>query len=193
MFFANGLMPFTPLFLVEIKHATPLILGIMGTVSTLTALVFTVPFGRLADKYGRKKIIYVTRPLSYASTLATILAPSPEYLVVSSFLGAFAMIGMLMEITMEHELVPAEQRGRWGGFLFFLMGVTSIPGPLLLGFLWQIINPAYLLLLPIFADLPFLVVLPTIRDTLHLDYNNMKTPSRTETGTATAEMDPSPR
>jgi MFS family permease len=80
-----------------------------------------------------------------------------------------------MEITMEHELVPGEQRGRWGGFLSFFMGVSGIPGPIVAGYLWGIVNPVYLLFLPILADLPFLAVLPTIPDTLHIDYEEPST------------------
>ena len=83
----------------------------MGTIGTLGSLIFLVPFGRLADKYGRKKIIYLTRPFNYLSILVVILAPSPEYLILAAFLGALQTVGNLMEITMEHELVPAEQRG----------------------------------------------------------------------------------
>ena len=119
---------------------------------------------------GRKRVIYLTRPFYYLSLLVIIVAPAPEYLVLASFLGAFQTVSILMEITMEHELVPGEQRGRVTGFMSFVWGASSIPGPLLLGYLWEIVNPAYLLLLPIFVDLPFLVILRTIPDTLHMVY-----------------------
>jgi MFS family permease len=76
-----------------------------------------------------------------------------------------------MEITMEHELVPEDQRGRWGGFLFFFMALTGILGPILVGFLWNVVNRPLLLITPILADLPFLAVLLTITDTLHVVYD----------------------
>jgi hypothetical protein len=80
-----------------------------------------------------------------------------------------------MEITMEHELVAEEQRGRWGGFLSFFMGFVGIPGPILAGYLWNVIDPSLLLLTPIIADLPFLAILPTIPDTLHMAYEQNDT------------------
>jgi MFS family permease len=163
-FFSGSLMPFYSLFYVENKGADVTTIAAMGTVATLGALIFLVPFGRLADKHGRKKIIYLTRPFNYLSILVAILAPSPEWLILAAFFGALQTVSGLMEITLEHELLPAEQRGRVAGFNSFLWGLASIPGPILIGYLWQRVNPAYLLLLPILADLPFLAILPTIPD-----------------------------
>jgi MFS family permease len=161
------------------KGADPVTIAAMGTVATLGALFFLVPLGRLADKHGRKKIIYLTRPLYYLSIFVVILAPAPEWLILATFLRALNTVSTLMEITMEHELVPEEQRGRWGGFLCFFMGLVGIPGPILAGYLWQRVNPAYLLLMPILADLPFLVVLSTISDTLHIVYAQKKARHKT--------------
>ncbi|MCJ7633743.1 MFS transporter, partial [Candidatus Bathyarchaeota archaeon] len=167
-FFATALLPFYSLFYVEVKGANVTTIAVMGTVATLGSLIFLVPFGRLADKYGRKKIIYLTRPFNFLSILIAVLAP-PQYLVLASFFGAFTAVSTLMEITMEHELVPGPQRGRVAGFNSFLWGLAGIPGSLLAGYLWERVNPAYLLLLPILADLPFLAILSTIPDSLYYD------------------------
>jgi len=167
-FFTNALVAFYSIYYVEVKGADPLIIGAMGTLSTLGALLFLIPFGRLADTHGRKKIIYFTRPFYYLSLVLAVFAPSQEYLLVASFVGALQTVSSLMEITMEHELVPADQRGRWGGFLFFFTAITGILGPLLVGYLWDAVNRPLLLITPIFADLPFLAILPTITDTLHV-------------------------
>lgn len=169
-FFSGGLTPFYSIFYVSAKGATPVTIAAMGTVTTLGILMFLVPFGRLGDKYGRKRILYLTRPFHYISLLMVVFAPSPDFLILASFVGSLNSVSSLMEITMEHELVPGEQRGRWGGFLTFMMALAGIPGPILIGYLWGIIDPAQLLLLPILVDLPFLVILPTITDTLHVVY-----------------------
>jgi len=170
-FFSNALVAFYSIYYVEVKGADPLVIGAMGTMSTLGALLFLIPFGRLADKHGRKRIIYLTRPFYYVSLILAIFAPSPQYLIVASFLGSLQTVSMLMEITMEHELVPEDQRGRWGGFLFFFMALAGIAGPILVGGLWDSFNRELLLLTPIIADFPFLAILPTITDTLHADYD----------------------
>ncbi|MFH0748615.1 MAG: MFS transporter [Candidatus Bathyarchaeota archaeon] len=176
-FFGNGLLPFYSIFYVTVKGANEITIAAMGTIATLGAIIFLIPFGRLADKYGRKKIIYLTRPFNYLSVIIVILAPSPEYLILAAFLGALNTVSFLMEITMEHELVPEHQRGRLGGFLSFFMGLTGIPGSILAGYLWGFVNPGYLLLIPILADLPFMAMLSTISDTLHIDYTEKPSPS----------------
>jgi MFS family permease len=186
-FFGQSLLPFYSLYYVEIKGADPLIIGAMDTIGTVGALLFLAPFGRLADKHGRKKIIYLTRPFNCLALFIIVVAPAPEWLILAAFLRAFNIVSSLMEITMEHELVSEEQRGRWGGFLLFFMGFVGIPGPILAGYLWNIIDPSLLLLTPIIADLPFLAILPTIPDTLHMVYeqndtSNART-SRTGSGT----------
>jgi MFS family permease len=180
-------LPFYTLFYVEAKGADPLIIGAMGTLGTLGALLFLAPFGRLADKYGRKKIIYLTRPFNYLSIFIIVLAPTPEWLIVAAFVRALNTVSSLMEITMEHELVAEEQRGRWGGFLSFFMGFVGIPGPILAGYLWNVIDPSLLLLTPIVADLPFLAILPTIPDTLHMDYEQNDTLARARNPYMTSE------
>ena len=169
-FFGQSLLPFYSLFYVEFKGADPIVIGAMGTIGILGALLFLAPFGRLADKHGRKKIIYFTRPFNYLALLIIVLAPAPEWLIVAAFVRSLNTVSSLMEITMEHELVAEEQRGRWGGFLSFFMGFVGIPGPILAGYLWNMIDPSILLLTPIIADLPFLAILPTIPDTLHMVY-----------------------
>ena len=169
-FFLYGLSPFYSIYYVTVKGADPFIFGAMASVSTIGSLIFLIPFGRLADKSGRRKIIYLTRPFNYLSIILTILAPSPIFLLVPAFVGSLQTVSNLMEITMEPELVPPNQRGRQGGLLFFVMGLTGMIGSLVLGYLWQIVDPSILLLLPIVADIPWLITLRTIPDTLHIVY-----------------------
>lgn len=174
-FFGQSILPFYSLFYVEFKGADPIVIGAMGTIGTIGALLFLAPFGRLADKHGRKKIIYLTRPFNYLALFIVVLAPTPEWLIVAAFVRSLNTVSSLMEITMEHELVAEEKRGRWGGFLSFFMGFIGIPGPILAGYLWNVIDPSLLLLAPIVADLPFLAILPTIPDTLHMVYERNDT------------------
>ena len=177
-FFASSLIPFYSIYHVEVKGANEMIIALMATVTTLTALILLVPFGRLADKHGRKRIIFLTRPFYYISILLVIWAPSPEYLVIASFFGALQAVSNLMEITMEWELVPENQRGRLGGFNSFLWGLTGIPGPILAGYLWERVNPSFLLLIPLLVDIPFMIMLMTIPDTLNITYGTISPDER---------------
>ena len=59
-------LPFSQVFAYEFKGADQYILGYMVTGFALTPLVFGIPFGRLADKIGRKKVIYFIGPFSFS-------------------------------------------------------------------------------------------------------------------------------
>jgi hypothetical protein len=74
----------------DFKGADQFILGAMVTASAVVPLVFGIPFGRLSDRFGRKKIIYLTIPLVWASYLLLIFAPNSGFLIAS---GAFPGTG----------------------------------------------------------------------------------------------------
>jgi hypothetical protein len=66
---AGMVIPFTQVFAHEVKGADPYILGAMVTGAALTSIVFSVPLGRLADRIGRKRILYITMPLFWAANV----------------------------------------------------------------------------------------------------------------------------
>lgn len=165
-------VPFAPLWMVNVKGADPYILGIMGTASIMMSSLFQIPAGRLADRIGRKKVFFLLRPISYLGTFLLILAPRPEYLIVVGLLGAVGISGgaggvsFTPFITMHWEMVPGEKRGRWFG-MEGLMNVSAIPATIIGGILWQYGFMKEVLLLPIILEA--LIVIPiliTIPDTL---------------------------
>ncbi len=155
---------FAPLFAHEIKGAEQYVLGGMATAMALVSMLFGIPAGRLADRIGRKKVLYLLSPLYYASIILLILAPSPPFLVAAGAFQGFFMIGMTVSASVSAELVPLEQMGRWMGVLGFSRGLISVPGPLLGGIIWGVIRPEYLFLGAIALDLliriPLLISMP---------------------------------
>ncbi len=169
--------PFVPLWMVNFKGADPYILGIMGTLGTIMAVFLQIPAGRLADKIGRKKTFFLLRPILYLGTLLLILAPCPEYLIITGLLGAIGMaqgaggggIGGVSStpfITMHWEMVPKEKMGRWYGVTGILT-FLNFPASLLGGFMWQQGLMIEVLLLPIVLEvLVMMPILLTVPDTL---------------------------
>ncbi len=160
--------PFTQVFAYQIKGANEFVLGAMVTGSALASIVLAIPLGRLADRIGRKKILYITVPLFWISCLLLIMAPSPAFLIIAGMLQGFYFIGASIAAAIERELVPPEQMGRWIGINRFFKMLLGAFLALTAGIIWDKIGPQYIFILFVGIDLlirmPLLISMP---ETLH--------------------------
>ncbi|MHB8770653.1 MAG: MFS transporter [Syntrophales bacterium] len=165
--------PFTQVFAHSVKGADEFVLGAMVTGSALASILFAVPLGRLADRIGRKKVLYVTIPLFWSSNLLLIFAPAPGFLIAAGILQGFYFIGAAITAALERELVPPEQMGRWVGVNRFCKMTTSGVLALTAGLIWDRIGPQYLFLAFVGIDLlirmPLLISIP---ETLHAQFRS---------------------
>jgi MFS family permease len=116
-------------------------------------MVFGIPLGRLADRVGRKRVVFLITPLWYASNLLLALSHGPVALVASSALLGFYTMAAGVTMAMTLELVPLAQQGRWGGVLSLFSGLVAIPAPIVGGFIWRELGPIYVFIIPIAFDL----------------------------------------
>ena len=163
--------PFLQLYVHQAKGADQYLLGLMATATVLTRVLFGIPLGRLADKIGRKKVIYLLTPLWYVSYLLLVFSTNSFILVLAGALQTFYFISSGVTNAMTLELVPVEQIGKWSGLIGLFQGLVTIPAPILAGLLWDHFNPMYVFLIPIGVDyllkLPLLATIPeTLRDPL---------------------------
>lgn len=157
-------LPFIQVFANEVKGADQYILGAMVTGMALTPLVLGIPLGRLADKIGRKKVLYLTIPLVWVSFLMLIWAPNPGFLVASGVLHGFYHVSAVTTGAMGYELVPPDQMGRWMGTLRFFRTMFGAATVYLAGVIWDSIGPQYVFLavigLDLFIRIPLLIGMP---------------------------------
>jgi len=156
-------IPFLHPFARELKGADQYVLGAMLTASALVPLLLGIPIGRLADRIGRKKVIYLTIPLVWASYLMLIFAPNPGFLVVSGAFLGFFMIATVTTEAMTRELVPAEQMGRWTGIVRLCRMCFGALTVYLVGIIWDSIGPQYIFVTIMALDLirvPLLMGMP---------------------------------
>jgi len=146
------ILPFTQVFAHQIKGAEEYILGAMVTGSALTPLVLGIPLGRLADRIGRKKVLYTTIPLFWVSNLMLILAPSSLFLIVAGILQGFFFIYLTVAGAMNVELVPPEHMGRWLGVMRFFRLLLAAGVAYLAGAIWDHVGPQYVFLIAIGLD-----------------------------------------
>ncbi|MDP2268172.1 MAG: MFS transporter, partial [Deltaproteobacteria bacterium] len=140
----------------------------MVTGCALASIVFAIPLGRLADRVGRKKALYLIIPLFWLSNLLLIWAPSPAFLVIAGILQGFSYIGTPIAGAIERELVPADQMGRWVGVNRFFKMLLSAILALIAGIIWDKLGPQYVfiafLAIDILIRMPLLISMP---ETLH--------------------------
>jgi MFS family permease len=162
-------VPFAQPFAHELKGASELVLGLMITAFALTPLILGLPIGRIADRIGRKPVLYVTIPLSWLSSVALILAPNSIVLVLSGILLGFFTISAVTAGAMAYELVPRAHMGRWLGLSRFVRMLFVAAAAYFAGRMWDQIGPQYVFLtaiaLDVFIRMPLLMTMP---ETLHL-------------------------
>lgn len=95
-----------------------------GTLFFLGMLIGAALFGRLADRYGRRRVLLVTVACDAVFGLLSVFAPSFAALLALRFLTGMAVGGTLpVDYAMMAEFLPPKNRGRW---LVMLEGFWAI-------------------------------------------------------------------
>ncbi|MCX8999549.1 MFS transporter [Rhizobiaceae bacterium BDR2-2] len=95
-----------------------------GTLFFLGMLIGAALFGRLADRFGRRRILILTVSSDAVFGLASVFAPDFISLLALRFLTGMAVGGTLpVDYAMMAEFLPAKNRGRW---LVALEGFWSV-------------------------------------------------------------------
>jgi len=172
--------PFMPLYAHHFKGADEFVLGGIAIAYTLVPMLASIPLGRLADRHGRKKLLFAIAPLSYAANLFLVFGPSSGTgasisLLSYGILFGFNSIGIALASSMAAEIMPREQMGRWTGVVGLFRGLLSIPAPAVGGLIWQHIGPQYVFLAAIAIDVGLrLPLLALVRETLHLSKDDQR-------------------
>ena len=163
---------YVPLFAAEIKNADQFVLGGMAAGAMIVPLLLSIPVGRLADKIGRKKVMYVTMPIYCLSLLILAFALDSTALLVSGVLQGFYMLGAVTRAAMTAELVPMPLLGRWWGILGLFRGVIGLFAPIFAGVIWSAIDPSHVLFFMILTQLLSIPLLSTMPETLKVKGKN---------------------
>jgi len=155
---------FSSVYAHEVKGADAVVLGGMAIAAAVGSIALAVPLGRIADRVGRKRVLYVTIPLFSLSCIVLIWAPGPVALLAAGALQSFYYIGGPVAAAMERELVPASRMGRWIGIARVVKMLVSASLVLVAGLIWDRVGPQYVFLAFVAIDLgvrlPLLVTMP---------------------------------
>lgn len=100
-----------------------------GTLFFLGMLIGAALFGRLADRYGRRRVLLITVACDAVFGLLSVFAPSFAALLALRFLTGIAVGGTLpVDYAMMAEFLPPKNRGRWLVMLegFWAVGTIAV-------------------------------------------------------------------
>jgi EmrB/QacA subfamily drug resistance transporter len=118
--------------------ADAVLLSWVATSYLLAAAVFLVPFGKLADIYGRKKVFLVGQIiLTATSLLAAISVSAPMLIVFRIFQGAGGAMVFATGIAILTSVYPPQERGRVLGIAVAAVYIGLSCGPFFGGWLTQ--------------------------------------------------------
>jgi EmrB/QacA subfamily drug resistance transporter len=120
-------------------------LGWINTAFLLSAATFLIPFGRLGDLYGKKRIFLSGVVLLIASSSALALSVSGTMLIVCRVFQGFAssmVFATAMPILVS--VVPPEQRGKSLGVATAAVYLGLSTGPFVGGFITQQLSWRYI-------------------------------------------------
>lgn len=146
-------MDFISIYAVDYIGLTNTQLGIVRTVGGIITVALALPGGMVADKFGKKPLISVSRLLTPISFFGTTLASNyPQFLFTQAISGlgealggggARGRAGGPAWQALVADLVPREKRATVMGTIGTLTGIISAPASLLGSYLWTNINPAF--------------------------------------------------
>ena len=127
-------LPVLSVYALDLKGATPFLVGIIVGGYALTQAIFQVPFGTLSDKIGRKPTILIGLLIFLAGSLISAYATDIYTLMFGRFLQGAGAIGAVVT-AMISDLVEEEVRGKamaiMGGFIAMSFALAMGLGPVI--------------------------------------------------------------
>jgi MFS family permease len=154
--FALGSFSYSFLLIYATKFGfQPVFVPVLYMIFTFAAFLFSLPFGKLADKIGRKPVMMIS--FAFWSLVCASFILSQSYVAV---ILTFVFYGMHrgalepVQKTFVSELSPEKYRASGLGAYQMVIGLCALPSSLAAGFLWD----AYGMFVPLYLSLGLTVV-----------------------------------
>ncbi len=126
--------PFFPVYMVESLKATPAQIGILAIVSSLASLPGQYIFGRLADRWGSRRVLIVSSLLNPILPFIWMLTSSPWHVVPINLLGGFLWAGFnLTSFNILLAVMPEDRRPRFSAANQLILTLANAAGAALGG------------------------------------------------------------
>ncbi len=100
--------------------------------------VFSVPFGKISDKIGRKKVL-IAGYITFSAVYLGFAFSSSKSMIIGSFIlyGIYTAMVTGVERAFIAEISPLQLKGTMLGLHSTLVGVALLPASVIAGFLWE--------------------------------------------------------
>lgn len=129
----QGWGPFWPKYMKDSLGASVTIIGLITAITTAERLLFQLPGGILADRYGRKKIIVYGTLIRTVSPLIYFFAPSWEWIIPAALVNGMASLYMPAFSAIIADSLPEKRRGAGYGAYNTITNLPMVFGPLMGG------------------------------------------------------------
>jgi MFS family permease len=130
-----GYRPFWPLYLQDFLGASVTNIGIFSMISTAESLLFQLPGGLLADRYGRRRLIIFGSFLRTIGPILYLMAPSWEWVIPGAIASGMTSLYMPAFTAIVAESLPSKRRGSGYGVYNTITRIPNIISPLIGGVL----------------------------------------------------------
>lgn len=170
---------YIPLFALQVKQSDELTIGLMQSAMWASTLLFAIPTGRLADRFGRKKVVTTLIVVCILAILFLINAQSRIAFVIAGFLQGFFFLNLVTSTGMSIELAPRLFIGDWFGVQGVVKGIMAQLSPAIAGIVWVAFGPYSTLYVMITCYLIALCLLTLVPETLqrHADHAHSRIPA----------------
>jgi MFS family permease len=114
-------------------------LSLYGWSASIPALIMalvTVIFGKFSDIYGRRIMLMISLTAALTGTILSALSPNFVFLIVASAIAALGVGAMMpLVFAVVGDLFPPKERGKWVGLLNIPLGIFTLTGPTLGGYI----------------------------------------------------------
>lgn len=126
------------LYVMNIIGAPSIVYGLMISVQMTTSILSYLPAAKLADIYGRKPFVTLTFSFFSLFPLALVLVKDQSFLPLAFIVAGLREIGEPARKALIVDLAGEEHRGKVIGLYYLIRESTTMPAPLIGGFLWLI-------------------------------------------------------
>jgi MFS family permease len=125
------------------------------SIPALAGAFVTLIFGKLSDMYGRRIILLISLIFALVGCILSAFSPDFIFLIISMSIASLG-IGALMPLVLAvvGDIYPPIERSKWIGLLNIPMGISTLFGNVLGGFITEALSWKFVF----WSVVPFLVV-----------------------------------